>query len=177
MTEPTLPPATRATDPETSLKAEKIITDDGRRITKTGLAAFLVQAYPNHTVNELYQRYLFHYRKRGYFRDANALSKRLSDAEALGLVEKRSARECNETGFECSTWERTALTEKAAKERKRSRQDRNGEGLPVGMLRKELRSLAGQLGELDHIKAAARLRDIHRELVQDYNTRRKAENG
>lgn len=93
--EPTLPPASRRTDPATSHQSEQEITDSGVRATQTQRVAELVRAYPGRTCNELARLGVLTERQ---------LSKRLSDAHAAELIIAGPPRRCDVSRRPARTW-------------------------------------------------------------------------
>lgn len=108
-------PASRATDPATSHKAEAEI-NLGPRQKQCYQVLELVSWKTNATAGELS---VHMWRNRDMFDDASfrtcadAPRKRLNDLEAMGLVERGATRKCTDSGKECVTWH---ITDKGRRE-------------------------------------------------------------
>lgn len=95
-------PASSARDPITSIMADERITASGRRHQHTQLVAAWVKQYPGRTAVELW-------RLSSLF-DRHEWSRRLPDAERIGLVRKGPKRECSVNRTLMVTWEAAAAT-------------------------------------------------------------------
>jgi len=91
-------PATRNTDPRTSLDAERM-TD---RTAGAYRAQELVRLWPNCTSGEIVQRCVDEYGWKVC--RANTIGKRLSDAERVGLIVSIGTRKCAESGRSARIW-------------------------------------------------------------------------
>lgn len=89
------PPATRPTDPSTSLRAEQRVTEVGKRQTDMERCVVLVRHYPGSTAGEL----AFHAGM-----ERSEASKRLADARHKGLVKNGPSRRCTVKGSLMLTW-------------------------------------------------------------------------
>ena len=89
-------PATRATDPETSWKAEDGINKDGTRDRQARQVLALVRAAPGKTSAEIGQISMAV--------DRYIAARRLPELEKLHLVRRGEARRCSTTGRQAMTW-------------------------------------------------------------------------
>ena len=89
------PPATRATDPDTSRLAEAEITQTGKRGAQCEQVRQLVEAYPGRTSLELSHHSDL---------DRYQISRRLADLEDADVVRKGEARACSWGRRQMVTW-------------------------------------------------------------------------
>ena len=89
------PPATRATDPDTSRLAETEITSNGKRGAQCEKVLALVEQFPGHTSLEL-SRYTD--------LDRYQISRRLADLEDTDIVRKGDPRPCMIGKRQMVTW-------------------------------------------------------------------------
>jgi hypothetical protein len=89
------PIASRKTDPETSHMAEAEVTDSGGRDKQCQQVLEAVRQSPGSTAVELASMYHL---------DRYAVSRRTSDLESRGLVEKGERRACQIKGTQMVTW-------------------------------------------------------------------------
>jgi len=91
-------PASRNTDPRTSMDSER----STNRVDGTHRAVELVRMWPNLTSGEIVQRCVDQYGWKVC--KANTIGKRISDAERVGLVRSSGVRKCTESGRPARTW-------------------------------------------------------------------------
>jgi len=91
------PPAARRTDPTTSHLAAAEHERTGRRSGNTQRVAEVVASFPGLTAIELHDLGRTEM-------DRHEWSRRLPDAERLGLVRRGRARECRVSGHQSMTW-------------------------------------------------------------------------
>jgi predicted transcriptional regulator len=89
------PVASRKTDPETSHMAEAEVTDSGGRDKQCQQVLEAIRLDPGSTAVELGHRFGI---------DRYAVSRRTSDLESRGLVEKGERRACRINGSQMVTW-------------------------------------------------------------------------
>ena len=108
-------PASRKNDPVTSHKSEAAISL-GPRAVRSRQVLELVAKYPNCTTGEL-ARFMHHDHPELPIASAvESPHKRVSDLEAIGLVDRGGIRKCSDTGRERLTW---SITRKGERELER----------------------------------------------------------
>lgn len=93
------PPASHASDPQTSKDAERDVTESGVRDKHMGMVLRLVADNPNSTTGELLQRQRYDPPLTEY-----QVRRRLSDLKDSRAIVRGPARTCTAKGTSMSTW-------------------------------------------------------------------------